>query len=288
MRHDTFQADDGEVLHVHLSGSGTPLLLLHGWTASHAAWAPLLQPLSGPYQLLRPDARGHGGHALRINPAPDVQRLARDVINLLDHYDLAQVVAVGHSMGALTLWQCLRDFGGARFSHLVFIDQSPKLVTDAGWPCGIYGNFDATASQRLMDDLAQDFVEAVLRLIAFGLNDKARATYLRNSSGWRAAREALASVDPAPVMAIWKSLVAADYRDVLPGIHVPTLLAYGTASNFYTLETARYVAKHTPQAQLSLYEGADHGPHLADPVRFAAELAAWLKAYPGLVRHNQL
>ena len=288
MHHDTFQADDGEVLHVHLSGSGTPLLLLHGWTASHAAWAPLLQPLSGPYQLLRPDARGHGGHALRINPAPDVQRLARDVINLLDHYGLTQVVAVGHSMGALTLWQCLRDFGGARFSHLVFIDQSPKLVTDAGWPCGIYGNFDAAASQRLMDDLAQDFVEAVLRLIAFGLNDKARATYLRNSSGWRAAREALASVDPAPVMAIWKSLVAADYRDVLPGIHVPTLLAYGTASNFYTLETARYVANHTPQAQLSLYEGADHGPHLADPVRFAAELAAWLKACNGLVRHNQL
>lgn len=286
MQHDTFYADDGELLHLHRSGSGTPLLLLHGWTASHAAWSPLLQPLAGPYQVLRPDARGHGGHALRVNPAPDVQRLARDVINLLDHVGLAQVVAVGHSMGALTLWQCLRDFGGARFSHLVFIDQSPKLVTDAAWRCGIYGDFDAAASQRLIDDLERDFVEAVLRLIAFGLNDKARATYLRNSTGWRAAREVLGAIDPAPVIAIWKSLVAADYRDVLPGIQVPTLLAYGTASNFYTLETARYVAAQLPQARLSLYEGADHGPHLADPVRFAAELAAWLTLPAGNAAAN--
>ena len=40
MQHETISADDGEQLHVRLSGSGTPILLLHGWTSSHAAWAP--------------------------------------------------------------------------------------------------------------------------------------------------------------------------------------------------------------------------------------------------------
>jgi pimeloyl-ACP methyl ester carboxylesterase len=277
MRHDTFQADDGELLHLQLSGSGQPLLLLHGWTASHAAWAPLMQPLAGGYRVLRPDARGHGGHALSVNPAPDVQRLARDVINLLDHFELPQVVAVGHSMGALTLWQCLRDFGPGRFSQLVFVDQSPKLVTDAAWTGGIYGDFDSAASQRFVDDLEQDFAEAVLRLIAFGLNEKARTTYQRNSSGWRTAREALRGIDPGPVIAIWKSLVAADYRDVLPDIQVPTLLAYGEASNFYTQQTARYVAENIAESRLNLYPGADHGPHLSDPARFVTELVELLK-----------
>jgi len=276
MQHETITADDGEQLHVHVSGSGTPILLLHGWTASHAAWSPLVAPLSKHYRLLRPDARGHGGYALTVNQEPDVKRLARDIIHLLDHFEIERIAAVGHSMGALTLWQCIQDFGTKRFSHLAFIDQSPKLLTDGTWHAGICGDFDSTRAQRLIVDLEADFVEAVLRLIAFGLNDKARETYLRNSSGWRAARDALRHINPQPAIAIWKSLVAADYRDVLETIDVPTLLAYGTSSNFYPAEAAQFVASRIPQARLSFYEGADHGPHLLQPDRFAGELVALL------------
>jgi pimeloyl-ACP methyl ester carboxylesterase len=274
MQKDEVLADDGEILQVYRCGSGPALLLLHGWTASHAAWSPLLVSLSEKFTVLRPDARGHGTHQARVNPLPDVQRLARDVIHILDHYGLTQVAAIGHSMGALTLWQCVRDFGADRFSHLAFIDQSPKLMTDATWQGGIYGDFDAERSAQFVADLTHDFAESVLRLGAFGLNDKARATYGRNSSGWRAAREALGHMQPSVAIAIWKSLVAADYRDVLPHIQVPALLAYGSASNFYSLATARYVASRLPHAHLSLYEDADHSPHLADPARFAAELVA--------------
>lgn len=274
-------ADDGEILQVYSCGSGPTLLLLHGWTANHAAWSPLLALLSEKFTVLRPDARGHGTHQVRVSSQPDVQRLARDVIHILDHFDLRQVAAVGHSMGALTLWQCVQDFGTERFSHLAFIDQSPKLMTDATWQGGIYGDFDAEHSAQFVADLTHDFAESVLRLGAFGLNDKARATYGRNSSGWRAAREALGQMEPAVAIAIWKSLVAADYRDVLPKIHLPTLLAYGTASNFYTGTTARYVANRIPNARLTLYEGADHSPHLADPERFAAELFALISPPAG-------
>jgi len=280
MHHDILRADDGEPLHVHLSGNGIPLLLLHGWTANHAAWSPLITPLSTHCRLLRPDARGHGGHALQVSRTPDVQRLARDIINLLDHYAIDRVAAVGHSMGALTLWQCLRDFGTQRFSHLVFIDQSPRLLTDGNWRGGIYGDFDADRSQRFVDELEDDFAESVLRLAAFGLNAKARTSYLRNTSGWRAAREALRRLEAPPLIALWQSLVAADFRDVLPLIDVPTLLAYGTCSNFYTEATAHYVAAHMPQAQLSFYDDADHSPHLAQPARFASELIALLQGLP--------
>jgi pimeloyl-ACP methyl ester carboxylesterase len=122
MQHKTIGADDGEQVHIHLTESGTPILLLHGWTSNHASWAPLIAPLSKQFWLLRPDARGHGGHALTAAPTPDVKRLACDPNNLLDYFEIESVAAVGHSMGALTPWQCIRDFGAERSSHLVFID----------------------------------------------------------------------------------------------------------------------------------------------------------------------
>ena len=75
---NTFTADDGEQLHLSVSGSGSPILFLHGWTSSHTVWRPLLEALSPQHRIFRPDARGHGGHPLSITQSPDVARLARE------------------------------------------------------------------------------------------------------------------------------------------------------------------------------------------------------------------
>lgn len=273
---ESFLADDGERLHLRIAGNGPPLILLHGWTSGHTIWNPFLEALSQRHRLFIPDARGHGGHPLSVGAPPDVARLARDVRNLMDHFGLARAAAVGHSMGALTLWQHIADFGGERLTRLCLIDQSPKLVTDATWPHGIYGDFDAARSQRLIGALEQDFAESVLRLAAHGLNARARASYEHDSRGWRVAREATRALAPGPLIAIWRSLVAADYRNVLPGIGVPVLLVHGEKSNFYTAATARYLLDRLPHARLVTYEDADHSPQLLHPQRFVEDLLGFL------------
>lgn len=273
---NSFVADDGETLHFRVRGDGSPLILLHGWTASHAIWNTVAEPLLLHHRLYCPDARGHGGHPLAVMLDPDIARLARDIQNLLDYMGIERAAFVGHSMGALTLWQYIRDFGCDRISHLCLVDQSPKLVTDPSWPYGIYGDFDAIRVQRMIDELEEDFVETVLRLIANGLNAKASDTYARNSRGWQQARASLRKLDPAPLIAIWKSLVAADYRDVLAQIKVPTLLIWGADSNFYTSATAQFLLSHIAVAKLEIYADADHCPQLLHPERFASELTAFI------------
>jgi pimeloyl-ACP methyl ester carboxylesterase len=131
MKH--FAADDGESIHVEIAGAGTPLVLLHGWTASHQEWSPLVAALARHHQVIRWDARGHGGHPLAAATRPTVRRMAQDLRNLLDHYALRDVVLVGHSMGALTIWEYLRAFGTTGVRKLCLIDQSPRLVTDGDW-----------------------------------------------------------------------------------------------------------------------------------------------------------
>ena len=271
-----YVADDGAKIHVKVSGEGPPIVMLHGWTSSHQEWFPFLAELHKRHRIFRWDARGHGGHPLEDKTPPTVERMARDLQNLLDHFRLDKVVAVGHSMGALTLWQYIRDFGTKRLEKLCFIDQSPKLLTEPGWEHGIYGDFGTDKALELMHNLKEDFAEGVLKLTAFGLNERATEKYLAGASGWERSRAALRAQDPSPLISCWESLTAADYRDVLQKIDVPSMLVYGERSNFYRTETAHYVANRIPNSILRIYEDTDHSPHQWQRERFARELMTFI------------
>lgn len=271
-----FIANDGEKIHVHISGEGPPVVMLHGWTGSHQDWFPFLAALNPHHEVYRWDARGHGGHALKTATPVTVQRMALDLHDLLLHYDLKDVTAVGHSMGALTLWQYVHDFGTDRLGKVCFIDQSPKLVTDSTWEHGIYGDFKEARSHAFLTRLNEDFAEAVLELTAFGLNERARQKYLENAPGWQKSRANLRGLDAAPLISCWESLTRADYRDVLERITIPAMLIYGGESNFYHSATAHYVANRLPQAILHIYEGTDHSPHLWQRERFAKDLLSFM------------
>ena len=270
-----FFADDGEKIHCHASGDGPPIVLLHGWTSSHQEWFPFVGELQKHHRVYRWDARGHGGHALTTDSAPTAHRMARDLLNLLDHFGIAQAGVVGHSMGALTTWQFIRDYGTSRLSRIALIDQSPRLMTDADWRFGIYGDFAAERSAAFVEDLKADFAESVLRLTAHGLNLRAKEKYAENAKGWQRSREQLRAQIPDPLIACWQSLVEADYRDVLEKIDVPALLIYGGESNFYHTETAHYVASRIPDALLRIYEGTDHSPHQWQRERFVQDLVGF-------------
>lgn len=274
MKH--FVADDGETIHVEVEGSGSPVVMLHGWTSSHLEWAPFVDELAAGHRVFRWDARGHGGHRLTRPTPPTVQRMARDLANLIDHYALGRVAVVGHSMGALTLWEYIRTYGTDRLWRLCFIDQSPKLLTDDDWEWGIYGDFDCVRAERFAAELEQDFAEAVLRLTAHGLNTRAREKYAENARGWQRVREALRNLHPSPLIDTWKSLTEADYREVLERIDVPALLIYGGESNFYRRDTAHFVRQRIRDAVLHVYEGGDHSPHQWERERFVRDLRAFL------------
>lgn len=279
MHAHSFQADDGETLHVWRHGEqGPALVFLHGWTASHLEWSPFVHDLAKHFRIYRWDARGHGGHNLTTNTPVTVARMAADLEQMVQAFDLEDACFIGHSMGALTLWQYQQDFGSRRLGKLCFIDQSPKLVTDAGWPWGIYGDFDAQRAAQFAQDLAQDFAEGVLRLTAHGLNEAARRGYDANSKGWQKARDSLQIQNPAPLIQCWNSLTAADYRPVIPKIDRPSLLIYGEKSNFYHLDTAHWLMARLPQGQLVTYPDTNHSPHLCDPQRFLADLTRFAGA----------
>jgi pimeloyl-ACP methyl ester carboxylesterase len=120
--------------------------------------------------------------------------------------------------------------------------------------------------------MRRDFVEAVVELIALGLNAAARERYEHHHPGIQRIRTYLGMLDQAPLIEVWPSLSRTDFRPALARIDVPALLVYGTESNYYPPATGTWVRDSIAGAQLLLYQGADHSPHVNQPDRFAADL----------------
>jgi len=268
----TYIASDSQALHVKVIGQGPAVIFLHAWTSNHRDWLHCAHALADDHRCYCWDARGHGGHPLSVDKEPGVGRMADDLNDLIRHFELRKPLLLGHSMGALTIWEYIRRYGCDNIGKLCFVDQSPKLITNDEWKHGIYGDFSESRNREFVAFLQQDFVEAVLRLVAESNNPRARAGYASNSVGFQRIREYIRTLDPAPLISIWKSLCLADYRDVLPMISVPTLLVHGDESHFYSLELGQYVRDSIPNARLVVYQGSDHSPHLWQRDRFESDL----------------
>jgi pimeloyl-ACP methyl ester carboxylesterase len=90
---------NGIELHYQIEGQGEPLLLLHGGTGCHEDWAYCGRDhFAREYQLIKPDARGHG-HSSNPGKIITHRQCALDTLALLDHLGIARCRAIGMSMG---------------------------------------------------------------------------------------------------------------------------------------------------------------------------------------------
>lgn len=277
MTYLSFPTDDGESIPVTRMGEGAPIVMLHGWTSNQLTWLPHGEALSKYYKLYCWTARGHGSRGLQTTTPVTLERMAQDLRHLMVQYDMTRVLLLGHSMGALTIWEYIRQFGCDKLAGLCLVDQSPRLLNDDTWKLGMYGHFSFQDNQRFVAELKTDFAEAVLQLGARGANSYVTQSYQHNTPGIQALRNYLQSLYPEPLIQCWESLTAADYRAVLPTISVPTLLIYGGASQFYSRTCAYYVQDAIPGSVLHLYEGADHFPQVWQKNRFIHDVRTFVQ-----------
>src|SRR5512141_1470886 len=91
---------NGKRIHTYRFGAaGKPVLfLIHGLTDTGLCWQPLAEALAGEYDIVLPDARGHG-KSERIAPGEKIDLIA-DLAGVIANLGLGRVIAGGHSMGA--------------------------------------------------------------------------------------------------------------------------------------------------------------------------------------------
>jgi pimeloyl-ACP methyl ester carboxylesterase len=109
-------------------GSGTPLVLLHGFPLSSAIWREQQARLSDHYRVITPDLRGHGRSPV-TDDVYGMELMAADVLALLDALTLPQAVVMGHSMGGYVAL-AMADRAPGRLSALGIIGSHPFADTE--------------------------------------------------------------------------------------------------------------------------------------------------------------
>lgn len=132
-REATVVAGDGCRLASRLEGpGGAPVLVLSSSLgATHALWDPVLAALTTRFRVLRHDTRGHGA-----SDAPHgdytLERLGRDVVDLLDAWRVERAHVCGISLGGMVA-QWLGAEARGRVDHLVLANTASFMGPASAW-----------------------------------------------------------------------------------------------------------------------------------------------------------
>ncbi len=248
-------------IRVHYLRTGSdkpPVILLHGLMGSGACWAPLARALEGDFDVIMPDARGHGrssapAHGYRYDD------LASDVVGLIRGLELARPVVLGHSMGGMTA-AVVASRGGGLLRRLVLVDPtflSPERQREV---------HESDVAEQHRRALALEKSELVAQARARHPHRAAEILELQAEARLGtsvAAFEVLAPPNP-------------DYRVVVSAIDVATLLVIGD-SPVVTLEMATELRGINPRLRIEQIANAGHGLPFEQPERLAEVVASFLR-----------
>lgn len=106
------QTNGINIHYLRTGGSKPPVVLLHGLAANGACWSPLARALEAEFDVVMPDARGHG-HSTAPLDGYRYEDHAGDVMGLIQALGLVTPVLLGHSMGGMTAAVVASQIGAA-------------------------------------------------------------------------------------------------------------------------------------------------------------------------------
>jgi pimeloyl-ACP methyl ester carboxylesterase len=99
---------NGIRMHLALSGTGPPIILLHGFPEFWYSWRYLIPRLAQGFRVIAPDLRGYGQTEVPAR-GYDLDTLARDVADLVDRAG-GRAVLVGHDWGGVIGWHVAASY----------------------------------------------------------------------------------------------------------------------------------------------------------------------------------
>jgi pimeloyl-ACP methyl ester carboxylesterase len=226
-------------------GSGSPLILLHGFGGCAQNWHPFTAALSEHHRLIVPDLRGHG---YSTNPGNRFthREAAADVFLLLEKLGIGQFSAMGMSSGAMVLLHMAIGQPG-RIGAMVLISVTSHFPDQA---------------------------RAIMRNASFGtMPQPVREMYRECAKrGDEQIRQLITQFNSFHENHDDMNITAQD----LSAITARTLIVHGDRDNFFPIEIPVNIYRSIPNAALWIIPGGDHVPVYDPGVPFTSTALRFL------------
>lgn len=260
---ETVISRDGTPIAYERTGSGPPLLLVHGTAGAGRRWAPILPALSAEFSVLTIDRRGRGGSGDADNYA--LEREFEDVAAVIAAVD-GPANVLGHSLG-----------GTCVLEASLLTDNISKMIL-----------YEPDATPPGVEVETSAMVKRLERLLAAGDRECVLTTFMRELAGMSDKEIEQYQASPA-----WPARVAAahtlpreleaveTYRfhaDRFTEMRVPTLLLTGGDSPPLFSGGVKVIDAALPNSRVVVMPGQQHIADVTAPDLFVREVLAFLRA----------
>lgn len=254
MSHDQMTtAPDGTTIAWSMSGSGSPVILVHGITENASSFGSITDRLAEQHQVVSLDLRGHGESGLA--DSYDLASMAGDVLTVIAAAGVSRPHLVGHSLGGAVVSAV---GAAADVASIVNIDQSLQL--------GSFKDLLAPAEPMLRDPDQYHLV--INGMFEAMMGDKLSADEAQRINGLRNPQQDV-------ILGVWELILTQPLAEIeatldaalggFSGRSVPYLSLFGIDPG---TEYAGWLTSNIDGAMVELWADHGHYPHLVDPERF--------------------
>jgi 3-oxoadipate enol-lactonase len=247
-------------------GTGTPIVLVHGFPFSHEMWTPQIAALASAYRVIAYDVRGHG-----LSDVGDGQYTmdshVDDLFALMDHLSLGPAVIVGLSMGGYITLRAL-DREQKRFRGAVLCDTRAEADSNDAK----FRRFASITGVKRTGSapFAEAFVKGVF----------APSTFSTNPAAIESIRRIIERTPPLSIAGTLLALASRpDMTATLAGITIPVLIIVGEQDATTPPEASGLMHSKIAGSTLQIIPGAAHMSNLEQPALFNQHLQAFLRTF---------
>ncbi len=247
-----FHSPDGTVIAVWSSGTGPPLLLVHGSMSDHRRWR-ITEHLERHRTVHAMDRRGRGGST--DGPEWSLDREVEDVVAVIEALSVESarpVDVLGHSLGGYLSLRAAARTAGVR--RLVLYE--PAII-ESPQPADLVSRMQSAVDAGRNEDVLDLMMREVLNMPA----DEIAA--LRRQPSWPAR------VATAPTLPREESVPLMLEPGEAAAVTAPTLLIRGGDSPGFLQDAIRTVSEGVRDCRVVTLEGHQHVADQTDPEMFA-------------------
>ena len=238
-------------IYVEDVGKGFPFVFVHGYLGSSEMWSLQKEFFSKYYRVIIPALPGFG-ESHNVKSLDSINKMARQIIDLLDQKNIDKFNLIGHSMGGMIVQEITKLIG----------DRVNKLICFATGSIGeIPGRFETIDETR--EKLKKEGIEVSFSRVPkkwFVKGDKDKNYYLCKNA---VKDVSLETADNALLaMKNWRGI------DNLKNIKNKTLIIWGDKDTSYNFDQVDTLNKNIKNSRLEIFKDCAHNVHLEQPDQF--------------------